>query len=73
MQAAGRPCRQDDACGYCGEAAHEDRLADDLDLGRCAGAATEVHTKVAVLVLVSTIPEAVRRVDGATDDQGEGR
>lgn len=73
MRAAGRPRRQDAACGYRGQTAHEHRLADDLDLGRCAGAATEVHTQVAVLVLVRTVTQAVRRVDGGTDDQGEGR
>jgi len=73
VQAARRPGRQHEACGYRRQPAREHRLADDLDLGRSAGAATEVQTQVAVLMLVPTITQAVRRVDGGTDDEGEGR
>jgi hypothetical protein len=38
-----------------------------------AGAAADVHARLAVFVLVHAITQAVRAVAGGTDDQGAGR
>ena len=53
---------------YC-----EDRLADDSDLCRGAGGATEVHAKFAVSVIVPTLSVAVRAIGAQRYDQRDGR
>jgi hypothetical protein len=50
----------------------EDRLAEDFRLCGRAGAAAEVYAQVAMLVLMATIAQRVRRVDGATHDERAG-
>jgi hypothetical protein len=51
----------------------EHRLADDGCVRRGAGGTAEMHTQVAMSVVVHAIEEAVRRIGAQRHDQRDGR
>ena len=51
----------------------EDRFANDSDMRRGAGGATEVHAQFAMPVIVATLGVAVRAIGAQRYDQRKGR
>lgn len=71
---AGTAARKADGFGALGRRAHEEYgLADDARVRGGAGGAAEVHTQIAMSIIVPTLGEAVRRIGAQRYDQREGR
>ena len=73
MRTDAATCREDDLWAGERNAYGEDRLADDSDVCRGAGGATEVQAQIAVSVIVPTLSVAVRPIGAQRYDERNGR